>query len=131
MFLRNVRFALANLKKNLSSSFFIISGLSLTVATIAIIMVYFNIKMTSNGFVKDVDRLVIIDYAVRYKDGNNWGQIMTYKYIKDIIEPIEEIAEKTIIRESSNTRWVNNEKLTTQIMYTDHRFPDLFNLEVS
>lgn len=129
MFLQNVKFALTNFKKNLSSSFFIISGLSITVATIAIIMVYFNIKITSNGFIKDIDRTLLVDYSVRHKDGNNWGTRMTYRFIKEVIEPIEEIDNKTIYRASTNTRWVNNERIVTSMTYTDHRYTDVFNLE--
>ncbi|MCB0277898.1 MAG: ABC transporter permease [Calditrichaeota bacterium] len=128
MFLNYLNFTLKNMKRNASSSLILLVGLAIAVSTLALIYSILTVDK-GNELYKYPDRMVINDRSHRWKKNNNWWTSLNYKYLKQV-EASDLIQYATIFQSSSHERWVNKENVKSRIMYTDHRFRDLFNIDI-
>ena len=128
MFVNYLNFTLKNMKRNASSALILLVGLAIAVSTLALIYSILTVD-NDNQLYKYADRMIINDRSHRHKKNNNWWTSLNYKLLKEI-EQNELVQYATIFQSTSHERWVNKENVKSRIMYTDHRFTDLFNIEV-
>lgn len=107
-----------------------IAGLAVTTSTIAFFFSIFHKFMSSEGFMKNADRVVMNTYAVRYDDDGDHGSGMNYKFTKDYIESIDGVIAHTISGQNLNSHWVDEARIAATLGYVDEGFDDVFNMKM-
>ena len=129
MFKENVMFGLRKMNQQMSNTVYIILGLGITIATVVLLYTILVSKENPNNKFINPERLVFSNNTKRSTGDNNWGSQVNFRLIKEAIERIDILQEKTIYNTNTHQRWVNEERYKSRILYTDHRMVNFINFQ--
>ena len=129
MFKAYIAFCLKMLKSKRSNSFFIISGISITTATVILLITLLTSRENPNNHIKDADRTIVMDNSIRNQEGNTWSSGLNFRLIKEHIEVVDGIESAAVFQSERVQHWVNDVRIESQVLYADHRFTNFFNLK--
>ena len=129
MFRDYIIFFIKKIQKQKSNSTFFITGVSVTIATIVLIQSLLTERVNPNNFIKYPDRMIVNDFCARSDStgGSNWTGSLNYKLIKDVIFKNNLQEQSSIFRTSSFQIWVNEQRVSKRVLYSDEKFFTFFN----